>query len=78
MLHQNIRTLEGWMDAGLADRVSAEHFIFAIWAATQAYADFAAQMNLVLGKKGLTKSHEHIARQTIKTMVKRTLKLPEQ
>ncbi|MFB9127846.1 TetR family transcriptional regulator C-terminal domain-containing protein [Paraburkholderia dipogonis] len=77
MLHQNIRTLEDWMNAGLADRVNAEHLIFAIWAATQAYADFAAQMHLVLGKKRLMKADQTVARDTLKTIVRRTLKLPE-
>jgi TetR/AcrR family transcriptional regulator len=76
-LHQNIATLESWMKAGLADRVSAEHLIFAIWAATQAYADFAAQMQLVLGKKSLTAADQKAARETLKTLVKRTLKLVE-
>jgi TetR/AcrR family transcriptional regulator len=78
MLHQNIATLEGWMDAGLADRVSAEHLIFAIWAATQAYADFSAQMQLVLGKKRLTSTDQKTARETLKMLVKRTLKLSEE
>lgn len=77
MLHQNIKTLEGWMDAGLADRVNAEHLIFAIWAATQAYADSAAQMQLVLGRKSLTVADQVAARTTLKTLVKRTLKLAE-
>ncbi|WP_144141069.1 TetR/AcrR family transcriptional regulator [Paraburkholderia sp. BCC1884] len=77
MLHQNIATLENWMRAGLTDRVSAEHLIFAIWAATQAYADFAAQMQLVLGKKSLTAADQKAARETLKTLVKRTLKLAE-
>ncbi|MDR5761391.1 TetR family transcriptional regulator C-terminal domain-containing protein [Caballeronia sp. LZ035] len=78
MLHQNIATLESWMEAGLADQVSAEHLIFAIWASTQAYADFSSQMQLVLGKKRLTSADQSIARATLKTLVKRTLKLEEE
>ena len=38
-----------WADAGLIDRVDAKHLMFSLWAATQTYADFAAQTSAVLG-----------------------------
>jgi TetR/AcrR family transcriptional regulator len=53
VLRQDIATLNRWM--GKSNKaVSAEHLMFAIWAATQSYADFAAQMQLLLGKKTMS------------------------
>lgn len=41
--------LQGWMDRGLIARVPPRHLIFAVWALTQHYADFDAQVRAVLG-----------------------------
>ncbi len=38
-----------WADAGQMDRIDAKHLMFTLWAATQTYADFAAQTSAVLG-----------------------------
>ena len=40
-----------WADAGLIDRVDAKHLMFSLWASTQTYADFAAQISAVLGSQ---------------------------
>ncbi|GAB1363958.1 TetR family transcriptional regulator C-terminal domain-containing protein [Rhodobacter sp.] len=42
-------TLRQWMDEGRIARVDPVHLIFSIWALTQHYADFDAQVRLVLG-----------------------------
>ena len=52
VLRQDIATLNRWLGRS-AGNVSAEHLMFMIWAATQSYADFAAQMRLILGYKTL-------------------------
>ena len=53
VLRDDIRVLERWIEEGKVRQVDAEHLFFLIWAATQAYADFAPQMLLVLGKRAL-------------------------
>jgi TetR/AcrR family transcriptional regulator len=47
---RTVTVLEGWMAAGRLKPVDARHLLFQIWAATQHYADFSAQMQLYLGK----------------------------
>jgi TetR/AcrR family transcriptional regulator len=43
--------IQGWMDAGKLAPVDPQHLIFAIWAVTQHYADFAVQVSAVLGRQ---------------------------
>lgn len=42
--------LEGWMNQGRLARVPPQHLVFSIWALTQHYADFDAQVRAVLGE----------------------------
>ena len=42
--------IQGWIDAGRLAPVDPTHLIFAIWATTQHYADFEAQIRAVLGE----------------------------
>ena len=41
--------IRGWIEAGKLAPVDPRHLIFAIWATTQHYADFDAQVRAVLG-----------------------------
>ncbi|SLN64375.1 HTH-type transcriptional regulator RutR [Roseovarius gaetbuli] len=41
---------EGWMAAGKLAQMDARHLIFSIWATTQHYADFAAQVRVLMGE----------------------------
>lgn len=50
---RTVGVLEGWMAAGRMRPVDARHLLFQIWAATQHYADFSAQMSLYLDKPQL-------------------------
>jgi TetR/AcrR family transcriptional regulator len=43
------RTIEGWIRDGLLRPVDPKHLIFAIWATTQHYADFATQIRALTG-----------------------------
>lgn len=43
------KVIGGWMDAGRLARVDPHHLVFSIWALTQHYADFDAQVRAVLG-----------------------------
>lgn len=53
LLQKDIAVFEAWMAAGKITAVNTTHLLFAIWAMTQSYADFAAQMSLVLGHSPL-------------------------
>jgi len=69
LLRRDIEVFEEWIAAGRIAPVNAAHLLFAIWAMTQSYADFAAQMSLVLGRKELTRRDFDAAEETIIRMV---------
>lgn len=45
-----VAVIEAWISAGKLSRVDPSHLIFAIWALTQHYADFAVQVRALSGK----------------------------
>lgn len=49
LVEDKAAVLRAWMDEGRIARVDPVHLIFSIWALTQHYADFDAQVRLVLG-----------------------------
>lgn len=49
LVNEKAEVLRGWMAAGKIRRADPWHMIFAIWATTQHYADFDAQVRAVLG-----------------------------
>ncbi len=51
MVAEKTQILQGWMDAGKLAPVDPYHLLFAIWATTQHYADFAVQVGAVLGDR---------------------------
>jgi TetR/AcrR family transcriptional regulator len=53
-LRRDIAVFERWIAQGQIAPLNATHLLFAIWAMTQSYADFGAQMALVLGQNQLT------------------------
>lgn len=73
LLRRDIEVFEGWMADGRIARVDATHLLFALWAMTQSYADFSAQMALVLDKPALTDSDFEDAQQLIGDMVVRAV-----
>jgi TetR/AcrR family transcriptional regulator len=52
-LEADIALVRGWIAQGLVDPIEPEHLFFTIWASTQTYADFSAQIELALGKDSL-------------------------
>ncbi len=52
--------MRGWIERGLMDPIDPVHLLFVIWAATQTYADFDAQIRAVTGKRA--QSHEDYTR----------------
>lgn len=51
LVRKDIEVFERWIAEGRIAAVNATHLLFAIWAMTQSYADFAPQMALVLNRK---------------------------
>jgi TetR/AcrR family transcriptional regulator len=49
LVTEKAAVLVGWMETGRIARVDPVHLIFSIWALTQHYADFDAQVRAVLG-----------------------------
>jgi len=52
LVDEKAAVIAGWAGAGLIAPVAPRHLIFAIWATTQHYADFDAQVQAVLGDRG--------------------------
>jgi TetR/AcrR family transcriptional regulator len=52
-VEEKSRVIEGWVAEGRIRPVAAPHLFFAIWAATQTYADFECQIRAVLGRRQL-------------------------
>ena len=50
LVEAKTRTIEGWIAAGAMRPVDPKHLIFAIWATTQHYADFAIQIHAITGE----------------------------
>lgn len=75
VLRRDIEVFEGWIAAGRIAPVNATHLLFAIWAMTQSYADFAPQMALVLDRRLANKDYDE-AEQTIARMVLAAVAVP--
>ena len=69
LVRKDIEVFERWIAEGRIAPVNATHLLFAIWAMTQSYADFAAQMQLVLGAGQLTGADFADAEGTITRLV---------
>ncbi len=69
VLRQDIAVFEKWIAAGKIAPIDPMHMMFAIWAMTQSYADFSAQMALVLNRKQLTRRDFDVAETVIVDMV---------
>jgi TetR/AcrR family transcriptional regulator len=77
LLRQDIAVFERWIAEGRIAPVNATHLLFAVWAMTQSYADFSAQMALVLDRPALTKQDFEDAAQLITGMVLAAVGLKE-
>jgi TetR/AcrR family transcriptional regulator len=69
LVRRDIEVFERWIAEGRMAPVNATHLLFAIWAMTQSYADFAPQMQLVLGREQLTQQDFDAAEELITNMV---------
>ena len=69
LLRKDIEVFERWIGEGRIGPINATHLLFAIWAMTQSYADFSAQMALVLNRKQLSRKDFDDAEEMITHMV---------
>ncbi len=69
LLRADIAVFERWIAEGKIAPVNATHLLFSIWAMTQTYADFSAQMTLVLDREQLEQSDFDDAERLITGMV---------
>lgn len=72
-LQADIAVFNGWADLGICRRIDAAHLMVVLWASTQAYADFASQICLVLGKPELEQKDFDAAEALLVDMVLRTV-----
>jgi TetR/AcrR family transcriptional regulator len=63
--------LQTWMDQGKIKPVDPHHLIFSIWSITQHYADFAVQIELLLGKP----PNRQLAKEAVRDILLRGLKV---
>jgi TetR/AcrR family transcriptional regulator len=77
LLRADIAVFERWIADGKIAPVNATHLLFAVWAMTQSYADFAAQMQLVLDQPQLGQPDFQEAERLITGMVLAAVGLPK-
>lgn len=51
LVDRKAEVINGWVRDGKLAPVDPHHLIFAVWAVTQHYADFAVQVDAVIGRK---------------------------
>lgn len=77
-LQTDIAVFNRWAEAGICRPVDATHLMVVLWASTQAYADFATQICLVLDKPALDPADFEAAEKMLVDMVLRAvLKRPD-
>ena len=72
-LQADIAVFKRWAELGICREVDAAHLMVVLWASTQAYADFASQISLVLGKPALEQQDFDAAETLLVDMVLRTV-----
>ena len=70
VVKEKVRVIDHWAARGLMDKVDATHLLFAIWAMTQTYADFEAQIRPVLG---VTRMNDAVYDRGAETIIKLVL-----
>jgi|YelNatPaOPRAMG01_1025707.scaffolds.fasta_scaffold26317_3 TetR/AcrR family transcriptional regulator len=71
LVRDKAAVIDGWIAQGRMDVVDSTHLFFTIWAATQTYADFAVQVQAVLGVAALDADQQQRATRHVLDMVLR-------
>ncbi|MFN4163178.1 MAG: TetR/AcrR family transcriptional regulator [Ferrovibrio sp.] len=69
LVKEKSAVIEGWIAEGKIKPVDPAHLLFMIWAMTQTYADFAAQIAAVLDKKNLDDRVFAAGSETIRSLI---------
>lgn len=69
LVKEKTAVIEGWIATGKLKPVNPTHLLFMIWAMTQTYADFAAQIAAVLDKKSLDDAVFATGSETIRSLI---------
>lgn len=72
-LQADIAVFNQWAEQGVCRKVDAAHLMVVLWASTQAYADFASQICLVLGKPEMDAADFEAGESLLVDMVLRTV-----
>ncbi|WP_231908844.1 TetR/AcrR family transcriptional regulator [Marinomonas sp. TW1] len=70
---RDVKLVKSWISKGLIADIDAEHLFFTIWAATQTYADFSLQMEVLLVKTSLDEDDFERAESAVTEFVMRAL-----
>lgn len=68
-LQKEKQTIQTWVEQGLMKPVAVEHLFITIWAMTQTYADFDAQVKILLKKETLDEADFEDAKLFVTRMV---------
>ena len=64
-----LAVIDAWVKAGKLPPVEGEHLLYTIWASTQHYADFSAQITRLRGKKMTKSDFEDATKQVVKLVL---------
>lgn len=65
-----LEVIQSWIDSGKIQTQSAEFLLYHIWACTQHYADFSAQITNLRGKKMLKKDYDDATKNLVQLILK--------
>lgn len=71
IVDEKAAVIQSWMDAGRLKSVDPHHLIFSIWSITQHYADFAIQIECLLGAP----PNRNLAKAAVNDILLRGLKI---
>lgn len=60
LFDEKCAVIRDWSEAGKIAPIDPRHLIFSIWATTQHYADFAAQIDVLIGEDDHTAADTHL------------------
>jgi TetR/AcrR family transcriptional regulator len=69
VVERKAAVIQHWIDQGKLAPIDPYHLIFLIWAATQHYADFTAQVKAVMNVPRLNQGHFHKVEQSLSRII---------
>jgi TetR/AcrR family transcriptional regulator len=69
VVERKVAVIQHWIDEGKLAPIDPYHLIFLIWAATQHYADFTAQVKAVMNVPRLNQGHFHKVEQSLSRII---------